>query len=934
MPNRKSFFSLLLLSLVSSFTFAQGVTISGIIKDNYNEPLFGAIVTLRNNVDSFVSGTATEMDGSFVLTDVQPGNYKLVFSFLGYEDYLKNITVANEPISLGMIKMSNKSTALGTVQIEGQAIAVRQKEDTTEYNAGSYKVNPDANAADLIRKMPGMDLSTGTPKAQGENITKVLVDGKPFFGDDAASSLNNLPAEVIDKIQVYDEKSEQSQFTGFDDGNTSKTVNIITKPDKRQGVFGQVHAGYGYDNKYDIGGNANYFEGNRRISLIELSNNVNIQNFGAQDLVGVGGGRRHGPRGNRNNNFMVNPQDGISKTNAIGLNYSDQWGKKIEVTGSYFFNNSNNTSDQQTHRDYVLPEQSGQSYDENSHAVTKNYNHRFNLRLNYTIDSNNSILFIPKLSLQTNNSQSQLSGRTLQDLSSVLNQTTNNYGNDASAYDFSGMLLFRHKFKKRGRTLSFWSNGGWNKNDGSSNLFAENLYEDATLNDTLDQQAVLNSNGWNINANLNYTEPLSLKSGLQVRYGLLYDKGSSDKRTYNFSPLTQDYTVPDSMLSNTFTTKYLTHKAGLAYRFSDSKLHLNVRMDYQHAELLNEGVLPYSYSNNKAFNNILPSAMLRYQFDKNKSLRLYYRTSTDNPSVTQLQDVVDNQNPLQLTSGNPDLNQAYEHSLRLRYGATNMDKSTTFFAMLSGNYTMDYIGQNTISATQDMLLGNGILLPKGAQFTRPLNMDGYWNVSSFATFGMPIAVLKSNLNLNAQAGFVRTPGMINGGRNLANNTNAGLGFTFSSNISEKVDFTLSSTGSYNWVKNTLNTASDNSFYNQNSMLSVNYIFWKGIVFHTDLNHQLYSGFSAGFNQNYLLWNMSIGKKLFRKQQGEIKVSVFDLLNQNNSIQRTITQLYSEDVQTNVLQRYFMLTFTYNLRFFKGGASMKDVENNKPPHPWH
>jgi hypothetical protein len=944
MFSKKVFFSIPLFLLIFSASFGQsGVSISGIIKDNFNEALVGASVSLRNNADSFIAGTAAEMDGSFVISNVRPGDYKIKISYLGYDDYIRPLSVAQTAVILGLIKMSNvKSTTLSEVKIESRAIAVQQNEDTTSYNAGSYKVNPDANAADLIRKMPGMDLSSGTPKAQGENITKVLVDGKPFFGDDASSSLQNLPAEIIDKVQVYDEKSEQAQFTGFDDGNTTKTVNIITKPGKKSGTFGKVYAGYGYEDKYDVGGNVNYFEGDRRISLIGLTNNVNIQNFSSQDLVGVSGGRsrRGRGRGNAANNFMINQQDGVSKTNAIGLNYSDKWGKKLEVTGSYFFNNSNNVAEEETNRLYVLPSQSGQTYQETSHSATENYNHRFNLRMNYTIDSNNSILFVPSFSAQTNSSVSSLSGTTLQQAIDVLNQTQNNYQNDLDGYNFTGFLLYRHKFNKQGRTLSLFANGGLNQNEGNSKFFAENLYADPSLDDTLDQQSDFLKNGKNIRANINYTEPLSKKSYLQFRYGFGYQYGSSDKQTYDYSPLTNDYTDQDSLLSNVFQSKYTTNTLGLAYRYNSKQFRSSIGLNYQNALLANVRTLPYPGTLNRTFNNVLPYARLDYRFSKTKNLRLFYRTGTDAPSVDQLQDVINNQNPLQLTSGNPTLKQAYEHTLRIRYNGTNPAKSTTFFAMLGAGLTQDYIGNNTLVAEQDMLLDNSIVLPRGAQFTRPENMSGYWNMNTFLTYGLPINLLRSNLNINVQGSIAQTPGVINDQKNLANNTNAGLGFTFSSNINEKIDFTLSSTGSYNWVKNTVNTGSDNRFYNQSSRLSVNYIFWKGIVFNTDLNHQLYTGLSADYNQNFFLWNMSIGKKLFKKQQGEIKVSVFDLLGQNQSIQRTVSEIYSEDVRTNVLQRYFMLTFTYNLRFFKGGATMPDTGSEGdhgmgvPPHGRH
>ncbi len=936
MLKSKGVLTSILFILVSLPVWAQTYTVSGIVKDDVNEPLIGASVTILGPEDTYIGGNAADLDGNFIVHEVPEGTYTLRISYIGYEDYRKQITVPSHALNVGIIKMAAVSTTqLTEVNIVEKAQAVIQKDDTTQFNANAFKVNADATAEDLIRKMPGMDLSGSKPQTQGEQITKVLVDGKPFFGDDVTSSLKNLPAEVIDKIQVYDERSEQAQFTGFDDGNTTKTINIITRSDKSQGVFGRLYGGYGYEDKYSAGGNVNYFEGDRRVSLIGMSNNINQQNFASDDLLGVSSGGSRGGRGGRRggrNAFENDQQGGIATTNAIGLNYSDKWGEKIEVTGSYFFNNSQSESEEFTQRNFVIPSQEGQSYMDTSVGSSTNTNHRLNLRLNYQIDSNNSILFIPRLSFQNSSSNSSLHGLTLQSGTDVLNRTLNDFLSDRNGYNLSSMFLYRHKFAKPGRTFSLWANGGLNKNDGSSKLYAISDLENEV--DTLDQWASRNNNGWDLNTSLNYTEPLSRKSFLQVQYRIRYQESASDKRTYNYDQTAGDYILPDTLLSNQYTTDYLTHRAGLGYRYMDSSFNFNMGLDYQYATLNSDRVLPYVNRIQVPFNNLLPYARLQYKFSRRQSLRFSYRTSTDAPSVDQLQDVIDNSNPLQLSTGNPNLVQAYEHRMNVHYNSSNPKNNSTFFAMLSGNLTQDYIGNNTIIA-EDSMTVDGVQIPRGGQLSRPENLSGYMNLRAFTTYGRPVNFLRSNLNLNVGAGFVRTPGLINDQKNLANNTNFSLGLVLSSNISEKIDFTLSSNSSINFVKNTLNTNADNQYFNQSSRLALNYVFWRGIVINSEINHQLYTGLSEGFNQNFFLWNMSVGKKLFRKQQGEIKLSVFDLLGQNTSIARTITETYAQDVISNVLQRYFMLTFTYNLRFFKGGASMKDVERSGPgegPHP--
>lgn len=949
---------LLILCVNSLMAIAQSAyKISGTVKDKDAEPLMGAAVKLKTPKDSVIMGTLIDLDGGFAFEQVLPGTYKITVSFLGFEDYTQNITIDQSDVMLNNIALTeSKSNMLKEVKIVETAPPVQQKEDTTQYNANSYKVNPDASAEDLVRKMPGIDLSGGKVQAQGEDVKKVLVDGKPFFGEDATSSLRNLPAEIVEKIQVYDERSEQSQFTGFDDGNTSKTINIITKSDKKEGVFGRVYSGAGTDGtdnadnfKYTVGGNVNYFKNDRRISLLGQSNNINIQNFSSQDLLGISGssgGRGFGRggagmRSGSNNNFNVGQQNGINQTTAAGINYSDKWGKKVEVTGSYFFNNTQNTTTEKVERQYVLPSMADQTYNENSFSTTNNYNHRFNLRLNYTIDSSNSILFVPNLSFQNNNSFSDQNANTIRNFSEVLNNSSNTYNSSLNGYNMSSMLLYRHKFKKQGRTISLWANGGLNNNQGNTSLYAPVSTTDT--NYVLDQISDYVRDGWNLNTNLTYTEPITKKSGLQVQYGINYQTSESDKRTYNYNAVDMNYSDLDSLLSNTFSTDYLTHKGGIGYRYNDAKFNFNIGLDAQSATLNSDRILPYPSTISRPFTNVLPNARLQYNFTKKKNLRLFYRTSTNAPSVDQLQDVVNNSNPLQQSAGNPNLVQSYQHNLNSRYSSSNTNNGSTFFIMFGGALTQYYIGRSTIIADQTTTLPNGITLDPGQQFSTQENMSGYYNVRSFSTYGMPLKALKSNINVNANASYARTPGLINSLKNYANNTNLGLGLVLSSNISEKIDFTLSSNGNYNIVKNTLSTSSDSRFYNQSSRFNVNYIFWKGIVFNTELNHQLFTGLSQGFNQNFLLWNMSLAKKVFKKQQGEIKLSVFDLLGQNTSITPLPTEAYTQYTQTNVLQRYFLLTFTYNLRFFKGGASMKDIEKKDegnmhfmpgmmPPHP--
>ncbi len=939
------FIFLIAFSAIAYHLNAQVYSISGKVAEKEEKTaLVGASVILTQLTDSSKLATTSTTTGNFIFQKMKPGNYQLRITYMGYKAFEQTLLVERENIELGTITLEEDIKELEQVKVKGQIPLAEQQGDTTQYNANAYKTHPDATAEELIQKMPGVVVQNGKVQAQGEDVKEVLVDGKPFFGNDPMAALRNLPAEVIDKIQVFDKQSEQAQFTGFEDGQTSKTLNIITKSNMRNGQFGKAFAGYGYDNKYQAGGNVNIFDGDTRLSIIGQTNNVNNQNFSTEDLLGVvgsnGGNRRRGGRGGGPggrggggrggfqggssggdvNDFLVGQQDGITTTHAFGLNYTDNWADNVEVTGSYFFNMSDNSANQRLNRSYVLPGSQGQTYEEIDESNSQNINHRFNLRLDYKINDNNSLLIRPSLSIQENNGSSRTLGQTYQQ-ESLLNHTNNLFQSDLSGINFSNMLLFRHRFEKRGRTFSVNVNTGYNKNTGESQLLSENQYfEETTFTDSLNQFADLLADGWSISTNIMYTEPLGERGMVQFNYSTSFQQNASDKYTFNFSENTQDYTDIDTLLTNVFSSNYIAHQAGLGYRFNtqNRKLMFMTRMGLQWSLLDSEETLPDVGSIQRDFVNVLPMAFARYQFTGTTNLRFIYRTSTTSPTMAQLQNVVDNSNPLQLSMGNPALDQSYQHQWFLRYGSTNIEKSNVFFAMLGGQFAQDYIGNSTLIAEQDTVITDGFVLPAGSQLSRPVNLDGYWNLRSYITYGMPLGFLKSNLNMDASATYSRLPGIINDALGFTNNYTLGTGLVLSSNISENVDFTLSARPSYNWAFNTIQEDLNTDYLNLNSSARVNLIFWKGLVFRTDLTHQFYNGLSEGYDQNYFLWNASIGKKLFKNQLGEIKLSVFDILKENTSIQRTVSDAYVEDVQTQVLQQYFMLTFTYNLRNFKVG----------------
>jgi len=932
-----------------SGVYGQSFQVTGRLTDaTDHSALIGVDVLLTSATDSNIkTGGVTDTGGRFSLSGLtSAGNYKLRADYLGYKSISRTITVTNTTTDLGEIAMTSASKELKGVTVNGVQERGRQIGDTSEYNANAYKTHPDATAEDLVTKMPGVTSDNNGVKVNGESVQQVYVDGKPFFGTDPTLALRNMPAEVIDKIQVFDKLSDQSQFTGFDDGNTQKTMNIITRGDKREGVFGKGYAGYGTDDTYIAGGNLNIFNGDQRISILGLSNNINQQNFSAQDVLGVtggSGGNRGGSGGGRGafggggagggaaSNFFVGQQNGITTTNSFGLNYSDTWGKKIKVSGSYFFNSTDNTSNSIVDRTYYTND----LYHENDTAETRNYNHRFNLRFEYNIDSFNSIIFTPGVSFQQNNSSTSQSAYTdtiTETRNSPLSSTRNYNAANNSGYSSSNNLLIQHKFKKPRRTISLNINNSINEKSGNGVYNSYNTYTQPIADTTAyDQHYTTYNNGYSISPNVTYTEPVGKKGQILASYNPSFSKNIADKETYDRDPATGNYTAFDDSLSNKFNNTYNTQKGGIGYRVSDRKLMFTAGANVQYAELNGEQTYPFIYPVSKTFTSVLPNAMFNYRFADGRNLRIIYRTSTTAPSISQLQDVVDISNPLLLKTGNANLKQDYEHTLIMRYGLTKSKTSHNFFFNLYANYDNNYIANRTVN-------GNGlsfddgvhsILIPKGSQLTIPVNLNGYFNERAFLTYSIPLEFMKSNLNLSGGFNFTRTPGMIDQVTNYANNYIPSGGLVISSNISQKVDFTLAYYANYNVVNNSVQTQGNTDYYSHTASFKFNWIFLKNVVFNTNITDNYYTAFSSTGNQDYILWNAYIAYKLLKKQALEARISVFDLLNQNKSISRTVTETYIENDVTQVLKQYFMFQLTYTIRNFKGAAPAE--LDAKPEH---
>ena len=955
-PNFMRRFALILLPLLvcSSALFGQQTRLTGTALDFVTRaPLSGANITLISSADTTVKKfTSANTQGVFLFPSVVPGTYLMKVTFLGYQDYQKKITLLGNGLDVGSLFLVQTSIPLKEFLVTGEAPPVVQVGDTVMFNSKAFKLNVDATAEELVSRLPGVTVENNTVKAQGEDVSQVLVDGKRFFGDDPMIALRNLPAEVIDKIQVYDKMSDQSELTGFNDGQTTRTINIITRPERRRGQFGRAVAAFGDEGRYQAVGNVNFFQGTRRLTVLAQSNDINQQNFSTQDFLGamggggifgggggggmrgggggggVGGGRGGGGEGSRGvvatgamqamqNNFSIGQQNGINTTHALGLQFSDTWQDGTVVEANYFFNLTDNTKDQLTNRQYFLSPDTSQYYRQSNLTDGRNYNHRLNLRLEYSIDSVNQIIFTPRASLQSNASTSNYNGLNwlMQNIPISESGTANR--TDVDGYTSTNSLVFRHKFDTRGRTLSVQANANLSDRKNERYLESANKYYYATRvqADSVDQLANTRTKGYTYSANLAYTEPLGASGLAQMNYTISKSNNSTDKKSYNFDVTDALYDLLVPGLSNEIVSGYLTHRGGLGFQYRVQDFDINVSLGFQSAGLSADRTFPKSVKTDKSFTNLLPAVTMYFGPSRRNSIQVLYRTATNPPSIGQLENTVNNNNPLFLSAGNPDLKQYYSHTLTTRYVTTNLQTMESFFALVSGSVINDYIGNALLLAARDTVLEGEIVLKQGSQFSRPENLGTQRSLRGLLTYGFPFKLIESNINVNGGVTYNGTPSVLNRMRNTGNTYTLTTGVSLSSNISTELDFALSYNANFNTLRNSMNTDQNNQYFSHNASFRFNWTFWEGFSIRTDVRNQLYTRSQTGYRQSYTLLNVVLGKKFLSDNRAELSLQGFDLLNQNKNVSQTVTDTYIEEQQTRNLNRYFLLTFSYRLNNF-------------------
>lgn len=932
MRNLHIVLSLILLCVASTVVAQKKVvgSVKGKVVDSLKkEALAEATVSVINTKDSsVVAYTVAKAGGAFEIGDLEAGLYRLVVSYSGYDNFAKNFMISTDfpNVNLNSIFLQREGKMLQEVVVEGPPIQV--KKDTVEFRASAFKVKPNANAEDVLKKLPGVQVDKeGNVTAQGENIQKVYVDGKEFFGNDPKLATKNITADMIESIQVFDDMSDQARFTRIDDGSRAKTINIKLKKDKRKGYFGRLVAGGGTDERYESSLSFNRFNGDQRISVLAASNNLNKQAFSFSDIVntmggfgsrgggGIGGGAGFGGGGGGRGGFGGfggNTGNGINRNTSVGINYINKFANKLDVTASYFFSQGNNRNERSSLRQNSFPNDSASIVNSESNSTGLNQNHRFNLRMEYFIDSNNSLLYTPSFTVQRSESNSFDTSFTFsypagKEYLAITGVTRNE--NQRDGLNLNNNLLFRHKFGKIGRTFTLGLNNSINRSDGNGQNFSPLTFykEDGTVS-FIRQQDLATTQATRSNNNTistSYTEPIGNNKLIEFNYALTLNHNTSDRKAWDYNSSTGKYDQVNLLQTNYFENDFTAHRLGANFRVQEKKYNYQIGGAIQQSTLSSRSVRAATGKDTtikQDFINFFPTANFQYNWSRSKNLRVRYNGRTNQPSITQLQDVPDVSNPLQIVTGNPSLKQEFTNNFNLNYSTFNMASFRFLNINLNAGNTYNKI-VNSIDS-----------IGKGTQLIRPENQDGAWNASSFITLGFPLkGKLKgSNFNFNNSIRYNKDVSLLYKQRNITNTFVISQTVGVNLDFKQKLNLGLNASLAYNNVTYSVNTNNNQKYYTQTYSADISYMGLKNWVFNTDFDYYINTGRGEGFNQTIPLLNASIAHQIFKKRNGELKLSVNDLLNQNQAIGRNVGDNYIEDTRTLVLKRYFLLTFTYNL----------------------
>jgi len=915
-------FTLLLLTIfVFQLGYSQTGKLRGIINDtSEHKPLANAIISLLRSKDSvLIKFTRTKEQGQFAFNQVAPGSYLMMITYPKFADYIEEIKIEDTDIDLGKINLIRKSELLKEVVVSQKLGAIRMKGDTLAFMADSFKVKDGAMVEDLLKKLPGIQVNkNGEITAQGEKVQKILVDGEEFFSDDPAVVSKNLRADAVKEVQVFDKKSDQATFTGIDDGEKSKTINLKLKDDKKKGYFGKLQLGGSPDN-FENSGMLNAFKAKRKISAFGTMSNTGAAGLNWEDQDKFGGGNNFEFNDDEGYFYSFNEGDefntwggryngeGLPTAWTGGVHFSNKWNSdKNNVNLNYRYNKLNLGVDGFTRTQYITKDT---QYFNNQRRNTYNQNIRnqFTGFYDVQLDSFSSIKFSFTGSKTSGRSAANYFSEALNSDSALVNNNSRNLNSIGEKQLFNSSVLYRKKFKKQGRTISLNLEERYNENETDGLLKSiTNFFDngDTTRTEVIDQKKENLSKTFSFNSKLSYTEPLSKTTFLEMNVGYRVTNSEALRNSFNKEPGNDPkYTIKDSLFSNDYQFRVNTSSGGLNLRVNKKKFSYsfggNISVaDFRQTDLETDSLYTYRYV------NFFPKINFRYIFGPQSRLNLNYNGNTRQPTLEQIQPILENTDPLNIQVGNPNLKQEFRHNINFSYN--NYKVLTSRSVYVSGNLSFvdNAISTNTIVQNSP---DSG-----GKRITQYVNVDGNYNMNMWLGYWFQLKKPKINLGLNGGPSFSQYNNILDGEKNTNYNRRVNLYLNVGYYQEKKFEFNIRPGASYNYSRSSLSPDVVTRYWTSESEVQASVTLpWK-LELSSDATFYLRQKTKVfPEDLNTVKWNAYLGKKFLKNNAGEIKLSVCDILNQNIGVQRNATSNFISENTYTTIQRYWLISFIWN-----------------------
>ena len=926
----KYFFIAGLLLLCSFQGVAQSYTIKGSVTDTLNAvQLQRASVVLIRTTDSVIqSFTRTKADGSFELKAPKQGKYILQVTFPSFADFVDVINVKKSTTDYGAIPMVSKEHLLKEFVLRQQVAAIKIKGDTTEYMADSFKVKEGATVEDLLKRLPGIQVDkNGQITAQGETVQKILVDGEEFFSDDPKVVTQGLQANAVEKVQVYDKKSDQTEFTGIDDGQKTKTINLELKEDKKKGYFGKIDAGGGTDGYFQDQGMINAFKAKRQLSAFGIMSNTDKVGLGWQDNNSFSSGSgvtEITDEGQVTITSNSSAEDiagwdgkyngeGLPKVWTGGVHFADKWDEdKQHVTGNYRYAMQDVEIEGTTVTQNPLPNDQESVIRQTKNQFSRGDRHGLDGMYEWKIDSMTSIKVTATGGVKnTDISTSYNSITRLQD-TLLSNINDRKVTSNANAAFVNADLLLRKKFAKKGRTLSLDVKENYKDSKSDGHLMSNTdqyLYgAGGSVSDTnayTSQRKTSNVGTLAFAAKATYTEPLSKVAYLEVDYGVTINNSNSTSKSYDSTSPGQFNSI-DTFYSTDYRYNILTNMGGVAARFVFKDINFSFGSDVSNAQYNQSDALRANSTKDYAYLNVFPKATFIYKVGRETNLRFNYLGSTTQPTVDEISPQHQNTDPTNQTVGNQGLKQQFTNAFSLRFNNFKILSQRFLFASASFNVISDAISTSTTN------IG-------GIRTTQYVNVNGNYNGFAFLGYGFKLKKIDMQVGAHISTGINHINSYINNVLNGSNNNT----YSFTPSIDyfkdKKFSIEFNPSVTYNDNKSTITTYSTSYWTSNNELTGSVQLPWK-LELGATVNWFLRQRTTLFYNgNNVLLCNAYIGKKLRKKSDIEIRASVFDIFNQNVGYNRTAQAGVITEETYNTIRRYGMLSLIWNFSHTPAGA---------------